>query len=126
MCVTTSRRAGAGPEGGFWDDGDGDGLSPDLALAASVIRATELPVRVMLRLNESLTTTGGEFMRLIGLAEEYVALGAARQAAATRAGTSLPEWEVRTAAVVEPDDAARDASAELRGRYGDLRGRLHG
>jgi copper homeostasis protein len=57
-------------------DGEGDGLSPDLALAASVIRATELPVRVMLRLNESLTTTGGEFMRLVGLAEEYVSLGA--------------------------------------------------
>lgn len=57
-------------------EGDGDGLSPDLALAASVIRATELPVRVMLRLNESLTTTGGEFMRLVGLAEEYVSLGA--------------------------------------------------
>lgn len=52
------------------------GMSPDLAAAAAVIRASELPVRVMLRLNESFTTTGGEFMRLVGLAEEYVALGA--------------------------------------------------
>ncbi len=57
-------------------EGDGDGRSPDLAAAASVIRATQLPVRVMLRLNESLTTTGGEFVRLVGLAQEYVALGA--------------------------------------------------
>lgn len=53
-----------------------DGLSPDLAAAASVIRGSDLPVRVMLRLNDTLTTTGGEFIRLIGLAEEYTALGA--------------------------------------------------
>jgi copper homeostasis protein len=56
--------------------GEGGGRSPDLAAAASVIRASELPVRIMLRLNDSFTTTGGEFMRLVGLAEEYVALGA--------------------------------------------------
>ncbi len=30
----------------------------------------------MVRLNDSFTTTGGEFMRLVALAEEYVALGA--------------------------------------------------
>lgn len=57
------------------EDEDG-GRSPDLAAAAQVIRGTELPVRVMLRLNDSLTTTGGEFTRLIGLAEEYLSLGA--------------------------------------------------
>ncbi len=56
--------------------GEGGDRSPDLAAAASVIRASELPVRIMLRLNESFTTTGGEFMRLVGLAEEYVSLGA--------------------------------------------------
>jgi len=56
--------------------GEGGGMSPDLAAAASVIRASELPVRIMLRLNDSFTTTGGEFMRLVGLAEEYVSLGA--------------------------------------------------
>jgi copper homeostasis protein len=52
-------------------------LSPDLAAASSVLRATDLPVRVMLRLNDSYTTNGGEFSRLVGLAEEYVGLGAA-------------------------------------------------
>jgi copper homeostasis protein len=57
-------------------EGEGDGRTPDLATAASVIRATELPVRVMLRLNDTLTTTGGEFVRLVGLAEELVSLGA--------------------------------------------------
>ncbi|WP_134738111.1 copper homeostasis protein CutC [Nocardioides sp. 503] len=57
-------------------EGEGDGRSPELALAASVIRGTHLPVRVMLRLNDSLTTTGGEFVRLVALAEELVSLGA--------------------------------------------------
>jgi len=56
--------------------GETGGLSPDLAAASAVLRATDLPVRVMLRLNESTTTTGGEFGRLVGLAEEYVGLGA--------------------------------------------------
>ncbi len=57
-------------------EGEGDGRSPDLALAASVIRGTELPVRVMLRTDDSLTTTGGKFLRLVRLAEELVSLGA--------------------------------------------------
>jgi copper homeostasis protein len=52
------------------------GLSPDVAAASAVLRATDLPVRVMLRLSDSTTTTGGEFTRLVGLAEEYLALGA--------------------------------------------------
>ncbi|HET9421041.1 MAG TPA: copper homeostasis protein CutC [Nocardioides sp.] len=52
------------------------GRSPDLAAAAAVIRSTELPVRVLLRLNDSFTTSGGEMVRLVGLAEEYLALGA--------------------------------------------------
>jgi copper homeostasis protein len=52
------------------------GLSPDVAAASAVLRATDLPVRVMLRLNDSTTTTGGEFTRLVGLAEEYLSLGA--------------------------------------------------
>lgn len=57
-------------------DGDGIGTSPDLAAASVVLRESIVPVRVALRLGESFTTTGGEFTRLIGLAEEYVALGA--------------------------------------------------
>ena len=57
---------------------------------------------------------------------EYVALGAARQAAATLLGTDLPDWEVHTDAVLEPSPSSREASAELRGRYADLRRQLHG
>lgn len=52
------------------------GTSPELALAASVIRAGDVPVRVVLRLAETFTTNGGELERLVGLAEEYVGLGA--------------------------------------------------
>lgn len=57
---------------------------------------------------------------------EYVALGAARQAASTLLGSDLPEWPVRTDAVLEPDASAAERTAELRGRYADLLGRLHG
>ncbi len=54
-----------------------DGRSPDVPTAASVIRAADdVPVRVMLRLDETFTTNGGDLMRLIGLAREYAALGA--------------------------------------------------
>ena len=55
---------------------DAAGRSPDLAAAAAVIRSTDLPVRVVLRLNDSFTTSGGEMVRLVGLAEEYLGLGA--------------------------------------------------
>ncbi|HEY9565655.1 MAG TPA: copper homeostasis protein CutC [Nocardioides sp.] len=53
-----------------------EGMSPDLTEASALLRESDLPVRVMLRLNDSWTTTGGEFTRLVGLAQEYVALGA--------------------------------------------------
>lgn len=52
------------------------GLSPDLKQALGVIREASIPVRVTLRLNDSRTTTGGEFTRLNGLVGEYLALGA--------------------------------------------------
>ncbi len=53
-----------------------DGRSPDVPAASSVIRAGDLPVRVVLRLDETYTTDGGDLMRLIGLGREYLALGA--------------------------------------------------
>src|SRR4029077_5245538 len=39
-------------------------------------RESDLPMFVLLRLNDSWSTTGGEFARLIGLAEDYLACGA--------------------------------------------------
>ena len=55
---------------------DSIGRSPDLQTASAVVREASIPVRVRLRLGDGYTTTGGEFTRLVGLAEEYVALGA--------------------------------------------------
>jgi len=57
-------------------DVESGGLSPEPSLVSSVCRETDVPVRVMLRLNDTYTTTGGELTRLVGLAEDYLALGA--------------------------------------------------
>ena len=53
------------------------GMSPEPGLVSAVCKETELPVRVMLRLNDTHTTNGGELTRLVGLAESYLAVGAA-------------------------------------------------
>ena len=53
------------------------GLSPEPGVVSATCRDTELPVFVMLRLNDSWTTTGGELTRLVGLAEDYLGCGAA-------------------------------------------------
>jgi copper homeostasis protein len=55
---------------------DTGGLSPELRLVAAVRRSTDLPMRIMVRLSDGFSTTGGELTRLIGLAEEYLSLGA--------------------------------------------------
>lgn len=55
-------------------------LSPEPSLVSATCRESELPVHVVLRLNDSLTTTGGELTRLIGLAEDYLRCGAAGMA----------------------------------------------
>jgi copper homeostasis protein len=60
--------------------GPGDGahaLSPEIATVSAVCRETDAPVFALLRLNDSWTTTGGELTRLVGLAEDYLAVGAA-------------------------------------------------
>lgn len=53
------------------------GRSPEPVVVSSICRETELPVYVLLRLNDSWTTTGGELTRLAGLAEDYLGCGAA-------------------------------------------------
>jgi copper homeostasis protein len=52
------------------------GLSPQPATVSAICRESDLPAFVLLRLNESWSTTGGEFARLIGLGEDYLACGA--------------------------------------------------
>jgi copper homeostasis protein len=52
------------------------GLSPEPALVSAICRESQLPVFVLLRLNDSWSTTGGEFARLVGLGEDYLGCGA--------------------------------------------------
>ena len=58
------------------NDIESGGLSPEPGTVSRLCRETEIPVRVMLRLNDGLTTTGGELSRLVGLAEDYLSVGA--------------------------------------------------
>lgn len=50
--------------------------SPEPSRVSAVCRASEVPVFVLLRLNGSWTTTGGELTRLVGLAHDYLGAGA--------------------------------------------------
>jgi copper homeostasis protein len=52
------------------------GLSPEPALVSAVCHESDLPVFALLRLNDTWSTTGGEFARLVGLADDYLACGA--------------------------------------------------
>src|SRR5215213_4512834 len=56
---------------------DGGVLSPEPGVVSAVCRETDVPVFVLLRLNDSWATTGGELVRLVGLAEDYLCCGAA-------------------------------------------------
>lgn len=81
VVVLHPRDVGGADEGGadrlsVVADPSSGGLSPEPALVSSICRETDVPVRVMLRLNDGLTTTGGELTRLAGLGEEYLAVGA--------------------------------------------------
>jgi copper homeostasis protein len=51
------------------------GRSPEPAAVSAILRETDLPVRVLLRLDDGLTLTGGGFARLVGLARDYLTLG---------------------------------------------------
>ncbi len=51
-------------------------LSPEPAVVSAICRETDLSVFVLLRLNDSWTTTGGELTRLVGLAGDFLGCGA--------------------------------------------------
>lgn len=55
--------------------GEGGLRSVEPATVSAIVRASDLPVRVTLRLSDGFTTQGGEFARLRGLAADYLALG---------------------------------------------------
>ena len=56
--------------------GDPVALSPEPSIVSSIGREAGVPMFVLLRLNDSWTTTGGELERLVGLAEDYLGCGA--------------------------------------------------
>jgi copper homeostasis protein len=58
------------------DHGLPGGRSPEPGLVSAVVKETDLPVRAMLRLQDSFSTTGAELTRLVGLAGDYLAVGA--------------------------------------------------
>ena len=81
VIVLHPRDAAAATEGGadrllLLSDPSGVGTSPEPAQLSAVLRETDLPVRVMLRLGEGYAVTGGSFARLLGLASDYRQLGA--------------------------------------------------
>lgn len=53
-----------------------DFRSPEPSRVSAIVKASDVPVRVTLRLSEGYTTTGGEFTRLLGLASDYLSVGA--------------------------------------------------
>ncbi len=55
---------------------DREGRSPEPSLVGQVVRATSLPVRVLLRLRDGYGTDGGEVARLRGLLTDVASLGA--------------------------------------------------
>lgn len=57
-------------------DVEAGGLSPEPGMVSTICKETDVPVRAMLRLNDGLTTTGGELSRLVGLGEDYLSVGA--------------------------------------------------
>ena len=87
VTVTGPRDVGGADEGGadrlhlVAPDASGEpgagASSPEPGIVSAVCRETDLPVFVLLRLNDSWTTTGGELVRLVGLAEDYLGCGAA-------------------------------------------------
>ena len=56
--------------------GDTCALSPEPGAVSAMSREADVAMYVLLRLNDSWTTTGGELERLVGLAEDYLACGA--------------------------------------------------
>jgi copper homeostasis protein len=52
------------------------GRSPEPAAVSAILRETDLPVRVMLRIDDGLGATAADLVRLVGLARDYLTLGA--------------------------------------------------
>jgi copper homeostasis protein len=81
VAVLHPRDAVAAAEGGadrllLLREPEEGGFSPEPGQVSAIVRETDLPVRVMLRVDDGYGITGGAFRRLAGLAADYAALGA--------------------------------------------------
>ncbi len=82
VCVLHPRDAAAATEGEadrllLVAEPEVGGRSPEPAVVSAVLRETDLPVRVILRVDDGLGTDGDQFARLTTLARTYLDLGAA-------------------------------------------------
>ncbi|NUS00284.1 MAG: copper homeostasis protein CutC [Kribbellaceae bacterium] len=55
---------------------EADGLCPSVSTVSAIRRVTDLPLRVMLRLENSFTTNGADLNRLTAMAQSFLAAGA--------------------------------------------------
>ena len=82
MCVLHGRDAAAATAGEadrllLLTDPERGGRSPEPSVLSAVLRETDLPVRVMLRVGDSLSIDGSQFSRLVATARTCLELGAA-------------------------------------------------
>ncbi|HQG16259.1 MAG TPA: FGGY-family carbohydrate kinase, partial [Ornithinibacter sp.] len=103
-----------------------EGMLLGLAAAVDAVRAAGCPVHRVLLIGGAAASVAVQEVAadVFGVpvavpgAGEYVAVGAARQAAwALAGGEAPPVWDVAVDVTVEPDEAVRDRAAEVRGRY---------
>ena len=81
VCVLHPRDAAAATEGEadrllLLAEPETGGRSPEPSSISAVLRETDLPVRVMLRVDDGLSCDGAQFVRLVALARTCLELGA--------------------------------------------------
>lgn len=111
------------------------GVLNSLADALDLLTSHAVPVRRVLLIgggskSQALQQAAASMLRVqveVPVAGEYVALGAARQAAWAATG-EFPDWERKIHTAFEPDasGASADWAAEVRGRYIESRQQVYG
>jgi copper homeostasis protein len=108
-----------------WVDDEPRSVEP--AQLSAIVRAVDLPVRVTVRLSGGFTTQGGEFSRLVGLASDYLSLGADGVSFGFLTPALDIDGEVCAALAAELDDApwtfdrAFDHALDLRRAWRQVR-----
>jgi xylulokinase len=103
-----------------------EGMLLGLAAAVDAVRAAGCPVHRVLLIGGAAASVAVQEVAAdvfgvpvaIPSPGEYVAVGAARQAAwALAGGDAPPAWDVAVDVTIDPDEAGRARAAEVRGRY---------